>query len=139
MLVKIIDGIKGHKKYLFYGSSILFSRGVEYLILFFAPLMLSKQDYGELEFYKRIIEFSSTILVFGLPTLLVTYSKSYRSKTYLLIFSLVVIISLSMLTIPFLYYLNYLFLLIPILFYAIFFSNGVLQMYFLVAKGSNTN
>jgi hypothetical protein len=44
--------------------------------------MLSKQDYGELEFYKRIIEFSSTILVFGLPTLLVTYSKSYRSKTY---------------------------------------------------------
>jgi O-antigen/teichoic acid export membrane protein len=138
MLVKIIDGIKGHKKYFFYGSSILFSRGVEYLILFFAPLMLSKQDYGELEFYKRIIEFSSTILVFGLPTLLVTYSKSYRSKTYLLIFSLVVIISLSMLTIPFLYYLNYLFLLIPILFYAIFFSNGVLQMYFLVAKGSNT-
>ena len=70
MLVKIIDGFKGHKKYFFYGCSILFSRGVEYLILFFAPLMLSKQDYGHRSTSLHILiaseaEIGSDVIVFS--------------------------------------------------------------------------
>ncbi|MFK5878244.1 MAG: oligosaccharide flippase family protein [Flavobacteriaceae bacterium] len=134
---KLFGFFNSNRKYLLYGSSIVFSRGLEYLILFLAPLLLTKQAYGDLEFYKRIIELSSTILVFGLPTLMFTYSKSNSSKVYLLIFSLGVILLLSIVTIPILYWADYLFLLIPILFYSIFFSNGIVQMYILVAKGSN--
>jgi len=134
---KIRTLFNNNKKYLLYGGSIVFSRGLEYLILFVAPLLLTKEAYGDLEFYKRIIEFSSTILVFGLPTLMFTYSKSNNSKVYLFLFSIVVIGLLSIATIPILYYIDYLFLLIPILFYSLFFSNGVVQMYLLVAKGSN--
>lgn len=135
---KFISMFNNNKKYLLYGGSIVFSRGLEYIILFVAPLLLTKQVYGDLEFYKRIIEFSSTIMVFGLPTLMFTYSKSSNSKVYLLLFSLVVICLLSIITIPILYYFDYLFLLIPILFYSLFFSNGIVQVYLLVAKGSNT-
>lgn len=129
--------ISDNKKYYFYAASIFLSRGLEYLILLVAPLVLSKQNYGDFEFYKRAIEFSSTILVFGLPTLMITYSKSNQSKTYLLLFSVLIILFLGAMTAPVLYFINYTFLLIPILFYSLFFSNGILQMYFLVAKGSN--
>jgi O-antigen/teichoic acid export membrane protein len=125
------------KKYFFYGSSILFSRGLEYLILLIAPLYLTKENYGSLEFYKKIIELGAAILTFGLPTLILSYPKSNESKVYFTFLSLLFITALSIIVAPFLNIFNYLFLLIPIYFHSIFFNNGVIAPFVLTYKGSN--
>ncbi|RCW93568.1 MATE family efflux transporter [Winogradskyella arenosi] len=125
------------KKYFFYGSSILFSRGLEYLILLIAPLYLTKENYGSLEFYKKIIELGAAILTFGLPTLILSYPKSNESKVYFTFISLLFITGLSIITAPFLNLFNYLFLLIPIYFHSIFFNNGIIPPFILTHKGSN--
>ena len=125
------------KKYLFYGSSILFGRGLEYAVLLLAPLYLSKEVYGGLEFYKKIIELGSALLTFGLPTLILSYPKSQESKTYFTFVSLAFISALGLLCAPFLYLFNYIFILIPVFFYSIYFNNGIVAPYILTAKGSN--
>lgn len=69
-------------RYLYYGGSIVVSRGLEYIVLFFAAHFLAKEDYGELEFYKKAVEIGSNILAFGFPALILSYTKSDESKIY---------------------------------------------------------
>ncbi|WP_299363746.1 hypothetical protein [Winogradskyella sp.] len=125
------------KKYFFYGSSILFSRGLEYIVLFIAPLYLSKENYGSLEFYKKLIELGAAILTFGLPTLILSYPKSKDSKVYFTFIALLFISLLAVISAPFLAVFSYLFLLVPIYFHSIFFNNGIFAPFILTYKGSN--
>ena len=124
------------KKYLVYGSSILFSRGLEYLVLFIAPLYLSKDTYGEFEFYKKIIELGAALLTFGLPTLVLTYPKSPDSKKYFTLYSWIFITILTVIFLPALASLNYVIILLPIYFHSIFFNNGIIPPFVLTFKGS---
>lgn len=125
------------KKYILYGSSILFSRGLEYIVLLVAPLYLVKESYGELEFYKKIIELGAAFLTFGLPTLILSYPRSAESKKYFTFMSLIFITFLAILLFPFLIGSNYFFLLIPIYFHSVFFNNGIVPPFVLTYKGSS--
>ena len=133
----MIAKFKPYFKYLFYASSIIVSRGLEYFVLFYAALYLSKDAYGELEFYKKIIELGAVGLAFGLPSLLLTYTKSQNSKTYLNLLGVLFVLMLSIILIPVLWILDYQFLIIPILFHAIFFNNGIIPLFFITNFGSN--
>ncbi len=124
-------------KYIIYGLSIVVARGAELAILFFSAYYLSKPDYGELEYYKKIIEVGSVVLGFGLPAFLMTYTRSDKSKFYFYYISLLFIITLSFIVAPVFYAFKSLFLLIPMIFYSIYFTGGLTQIYFLVTKGSN--
>lgn len=133
----MLKKLKSNKKYLIYGLSIIFSRGLEYFVLFYAAKYLSKQDYGTLELYKKIIELGAVALAFGLPSLLLSYTRSVGSKINLTFLSFLFISALCLFIAPVLYYFNYQFLLIPMLFHAVFFNNGILPVYFITKRGSN--
>jgi len=113
------------------------SRGLEYAVLFFAAHYLSKQDYGELEYYKKIIEVGSSIFAFGFPVLLISYTRSRESKDYFYLLSILFIFLIAILTAVFFQIFNVLFLVIPFLFYALFFTGGITQNYILISRGSN--
>ena len=106
-------------------------------MLFYAAFFLTKESYGQLEFYKKIIELLAVGLAFGLPSLLLTYTKSQNSKVYLNILSFIFISSLAIVSFPLLWFFDYQYLTIPILFHAIFFNNGVLPVFFITQLGSN--
>lgn len=125
------------KRYLLYGSSIFLTRGLEYIVLLLAPLYLTKEDYGNLEFYKKFIELGGTILSFGLPTLILSYTKSIESKKYFTLISFIFITLLTVIISPFFYAFNIITLLIPVYFHSIFFNNGIIAPYTLVNYGSN--
>lgn len=125
------------KNYLYYGSSIIIGRGLEYFVLFFAAHYLTKSDYGELEYYKKIIEVGSTFFAFGFPVLILSYTRSKDSKNYFYLLSLISIFVIATITSIILGVFNLLFLLVPFLFYALFFTGGVTQTYMLVTRGSN--
>lgn len=129
--------IKNNKKYAIYALSIVLSRGLEYFVLFYAAFFLSKEDYGELEYYKKVIELFAVALAFGLPSLLLTYTKSDTSKTNFTFLSFVFILILGVIIAPILYLFDYEFLLIPVLFHAIFFNNGIIPVFFITKSGSN--
>lgn len=133
----MIAKFKPYFKYFFYASSIIVSRGLEYFVLFYAALFLSKDAYGELEFYKKIIELLAVVLAFGLPSLLLTYTKSKNSKVYLNVLAHFFITFMALVVFPLLWIFNYQFLIIPILFHAIFFNNGVMPVFFITQLGSN--
>lgn len=57
-----------NKNYLLYGGSILISRGAEYLVLLIAAGLITKDSYGQLEFYKKIIEVLSILVAFWLSS-----------------------------------------------------------------------
>ena len=137
MYINIIKQIQKNKKYAFYALSIVFSRGLEYLVLFYAALFLSKENYGELEFYKKLIELFAVALAFGFPSLLLTYTKSKNSKVYLNLLSLFFITGLSLILFPILLIFKYQFIVIPVLFHAIFFNNGIMPIFFITKYGSN--
>ncbi len=126
-----------HKNYLIFGGSIIATRALEYLVLFFAAHYLSKDNYGELEYYKKIIEVGSTVFAFGFPALIISYTKSKESKKYFFFLSFLFVLVLSFLFIPILGFFDWLFLLIPFIFYALFFNVGITPAYLLVMKGSN--
>ncbi|MDD3773479.1 MAG: hypothetical protein PHC38_12625, partial [Weeksellaceae bacterium] len=84
-----------NKNYIFYGGSIVISRGLEYFMLFFAAGYLAKEDYGQLEFYKKIIEVGSSVLAFGFPALILSYTKSKESKVYFYILSIAFVLFLT--------------------------------------------
>lgn len=126
-----------HKNYLIYGSSILLSRGLEYAVLFFAAHHLSKYDYGELEYYKKILEVGASALAFGFPALIVNYTKSKESKQYFFLLSILFVLFLGLIAFIFLPIFGGLFLLIPLIFYALFFNGGITPAYLLVKEGSN--
>lgn len=133
----MIAKFKPYFKYFFYASSIIVSRGLEYFVLFYAALFLPKDAYGELEFYKKIIELLAVVLAFGLPSLLLTYTKSKNSKVYLNVLAHFFITFMALVVFPLLWIFNYQFLIIPILFHAIFFNNGVMPVFFITQLGSN--
>lgn len=133
----MIAKFKPYFKYFFYASSIIVSRGLEYFVLFYAALYLSKDAYGELEFYKKVIELLAVVLAFGLPSLLLTYTKSKNSKVYLNALAHFFIAFMALVVFPILWIFNYQFLIIPILFHAIFFNNGVMSVFFITQLGSN--
>lgn len=126
-----------HKNYLIYGSSILFSRGLEYAVLFFAAHHLSKYDYGELEYYKKVIEVGSSVFAFGFPALILSYTKSKESKNYFFLLGLLFVLFVAAIAAIFFSFFSWLFLIVPFIFYAMFFTGGIAQSYFLVSKGSN--
>ena len=133
MIVKF----KPYFKYFFYASSIIISRGLEYFVLFYAALYLPKDAYGELEFYKKIIELLAVALAFGLPSLLLTYTKKKNSKVYLNILGVLFITFLATIVFPLLWAFEFQFIIIPILFHAVFFNNGVIPVFFITQLGSN--
>jgi len=128
---------KPYFKYFFFATSIIVSRGLEYIVLFYAALYLTKDSYGELEFYKKIIELGAVGLAFGLPSLLLTYTKSHNSKVYLNLLGVLFVLTLSIIIAPVFWILDYQFLIIPILFHAIFFNNGIIPVFFITNFGSN--
>lgn len=124
------------KNYIYYGSSIVISRGLEYVVLLFAASYLTKTEYGDLEYYKKIIEVGSSILAFGFPTLILSYTRSKSSKDYFYFLSILFIAFSGIIVSIFLGIFNSLFLLVPLLFYALYFTGSVSQTYVLVSKGS---
>tara|TARA_R110000868_G_scaffold162747_1_gene394227 strand:+ start:2653 stop:3834 length:1182 start_codon:yes stop_codon:yes gene_type:complete len=126
-----------NKNYLIFGSAIIGTRALEYLVLFFAAHYLSKDNYGELEYYKKLIEVGSSVFAFGLPALIISYTKSRESKQYFFLLSVLFVLFIFILSIPILGLFNWLFLLIPFVFYALFFNGGITPAYLLVIKGSN--
>lgn len=135
ILKRVLEKID--KKYIIFGGSIIVSRGLEYLVLLFSALYLDKNTYGQLEFYKKIIEVASVFFSFGFPALILSYTKSDRSKDYFYILALICVCVLTITFLPILYLYDLLFLVTPFLFYAIFFNGGVTPIYLLVKKGSN--
>lgn len=126
-----------HKNYIIYGSSILFSRGLEYAVLLFAAHHLSKYDYGELEYYKKVIEVGSSIFAFGFPALILSYTKSKDSKNYFFLLGILFVLFVAAIATIFFSFFNWTFLIVPFVFYALFFTGGIAQSYFLVSRGSN--
>jgi O-antigen/teichoic acid export membrane protein len=125
-------------KYIVYGLSTLFGRGLEYLMLLLVASKISKTDYGQFEFYKKTIELSAILISFGTPTLLLTYTKSSSSKINFTLISMVFCLILTGLLSPLFYYFDLKIILFPVLFYALFFySNSIVQSFNLVEKGSN--
>lgn len=126
-----------NKRHLYYGSSIIIGRGLEYFVLLFAAHTLSKSDYGELEYYKKIIEVGSSFLAFGFPILILSYTRSEDSKNYFYLLSIISIFFIAIVASIFMGAFNFLFLIIPFLFYSLFFTGSVTQTYLLVSRGSN--
>lgn len=133
MLKSLID-----KKYIYYGGSIVLSRGLEYFVLFFAAGYLAKEDYGQLEFYKKIIEVGSSVLAFGFPALILSYTKSKESKIYFYLLSIIFVSALLLtLSIVGLFSYNWFLLILAMGFYGMFFTGGITQSYQMVYLGSN--
>lgn len=132
----MIRALYRDKKYYLYAGSITIARGLEYFVLLFSAHYLSKDVYGQLEFYKKIIELLAVGLAFGFPSLLLTYTKSNNSKVYFTILSIGFIIFFGLILTPFLWLVDYQFLLVPLIFHSIFFNNGVLPVFCLTFYGS---
>lgn len=126
-----------NKNYLIYGGSIIATRALEYLVLFFAAHFLSKDNYGELEYYKKLIEVGSSVFAFGFPALIISYTKSKESKLYFYFLSVLFVFFIAFVSFLLLGILHWLILLIPFVFYALFFNAGITHSYLLVMKGSN--
>jgi len=133
--MKINDII--NKRYILYGISIILTRGLELSVLFFAAHFLSKAAYGNLEYYKKIIEVGSSFLAFGLPALILSYTTNKQNKNYFYVMSVLFSSVLALLTGIFLYFFHQQILLIPLLFFAVFFVGGITQNYILVRWNSN--
>jgi O-antigen/teichoic acid export membrane protein len=109
---------------------------LEYAVLFFAAHHLSKYDYGELEYYKKVIEVGSSVFAFGFPALILSYTKSKDSKNYFFLLGLLFVLFVAAIAAIFFSFFTWLFLIVPFIFYAIFFTGGIAQSYFLVSQGS---
>lgn len=129
-----------NKNYLLYGTSILFGRGIEYLLFFFLAYDMSQRDFGEFEFYKKILEFGSVFVAFGTNSLILTYTRGLQVKVSFLIFSCLLTLAIVIFITPLLYWYDYLFIAIPLLYFAQFHhANSIIQAFGLVAYGSKNN
>ena len=125
-------------KYLYYASSIFFGRGVEYLLFFLAAYFLNDASFGEFEFYRRAIEFVSIIIVFGAPTILISFPKSNRSKVNMLIITIILTLFISLLLSPLLLCIDLGFVLIAAFFWGAFgYGNSIIQAHHLTFYDSN--
>lgn len=132
----MIRALYKNKKYYLYAGSIIIARGLEYVVLLFSAYYLSKDVYGQLEFYKKIIELLAVGAAFGFPSLLLTYTKSNDSKVYFSTLSIGFILFLGLISAPILWLVDSQFLFIPLIFHSIFFNNGVLPVFCLTFYGS---
>ena len=126
-----------NKKYLLYGASIILTRGLELSVLFFAAHFLTKAAYGNLEYYKKVIEVGSSFLAFGLPALIVSYTTNKQNKNYFYVLSVLFSTGLAIVTGLFLYFFHRQILLLPLWFYAVFLIGSITQNYILVRWNSN--
>lgn len=127
-----------NKRYIFYGGSIVIGRGLEYFVLFFTAHFLTKEAYGELEYYKKFVEVGSNVLAFGFPALILSYTKSKDSKIYFYLLSILFVLSFGLvLSFIGLYSPIWFLLILSMVFYALFFSGGITQSFQLVKLGSN--
>lgn len=126
------------KNYLIYGSSIIISRGLEFFVIFYAAFVLSKDLYGEFEYYKKLIETFSIGFAFGFPSLIMSYTRGNRNKDYFYILALIFVLLLGILGFWVALLFNKSELIIPFLFYSLFFTGSITQTYILVRKGSNS-
>ena len=115
----------------------MLTRGLEYLVLLFAAHYLLKEDYGELEYYKKMIEVGSSVFAFGFPMLIINYTKSKESKKFFFLLSVLFVLSMGLITLLSFWTFSVSFLIIPFLFYAIFFNGGITPAFLLVYNGSN--
>lgn len=120
-----------------YGGSIIATRALEYVVLFFAASFLPKEQYGELEYYKKVIEVGATVFAFGFPALIISYTKSEESKQYFFVLGGLFVVLLAIVAGPILGLFNWGFLVVPFVFYALFFNGGITPAYLLVRKGSD--
>jgi len=123
------------KNYLLYGGSIIVARGFEYVILFTAAGLLNKENYGELEYFKKLIEVVSSIFAFGFPALIISYTKSSSSKTYFYFLACLITLIIGGISMLFFDLYDLSFLILALLFYALFFNGGITPAYLLVKKG----
>jgi len=126
-----------NRRYLIYGLSIVLSRGFELAVMFFAAKYLAKALYGQLEYYKKVLELGGVFLSFGFPALIMTYTRSKSSKVYMLLYASLFVGLLSLALLPILYVLRWQTLWPAFLFYALFFTGGIFQLYVLVKAGSD--
>jgi len=125
-----------HRKYIVYGLSIIASRGLELAVMFFAAKYLAKAIYGELEYYKKVLQLGGMFLSFGFPALIMTYTKSEKSKIYLFVYAVLFVSGLTLLIWP-AFLLGHNGRLVPgFMFYALFFSGGILPAYLMIRYGS---
>lgn len=135
----IIKTFRKHTDYLYYFSSIVLGRGLEYLWFFIISYYATKKQYGEFELYKKIIEFFAVFVSLGFPALIITYARSKEQKADFFVtgFLLSVLLTLAAALLSFLLGKNYFFLIVPVLFFTIFhYSNSIYQAYNLVERGS---
>lgn len=124
--------------YLLYGASTVFGRGLEYVMLILAAALCTPEAYGEFEFFKKVIEFSSILVAFGTPTLLLTYTKGEFSRVNLTAVSLFFSIFITAILFPIYYIFHVEHLVLPTLFFAtLYYSGSIIQSFFVVSKGSN--
>jgi O-antigen/teichoic acid export membrane protein len=118
----------------------LFGRGVEYLLFFFLAYDMSQRDFGEFEFYKKVLEFGSVFAAFGTNSLILTYTRGIQVKVNFLIFSCLLSLGIVLMVSPLLYGYGYLFLAIPLIYFAQFHhANSIIQAFGLVTYGSKNN
>ncbi len=123
------------KKYVLYGLSILFSRGIEYLVILFLAKYLNTSEFGEFEYYKRWIELGAVFLSFGFPVLIQTYTKTNIEKDDFLIIGFAIVLSLSLALVIPLSWMGLIWLVPALFFYAFFYHGGsILQSYHIVRK-----
>ncbi|GEQ84856.1 hypothetical protein ULMS_03640 [Patiriisocius marinistellae] len=125
-----------HKKYIIYGSSIIVARGLEYFILLFAAGYLAKDSYGDLEFYKKLIEVFSIVFSFGFPALILSYTKSRDSKKYFYVLACTCTLVIGIITFVTATFFGYEYIILGMIFYALFFNGGITPAYILVNAGS---
>lgn len=129
--------IKKYRTYIIYASSIFFGKGLEYISILIIAYLLTKEEYGLFEFYKKTIELFSVFIAFGTPSLILTYTKSRGSKVNFFVISIAMAFMLALLSFLILSFSKYAILVAPVLYYATFhYSNSITQSYNLVEKGS---
>ena len=113
------------------------SRGLELAVMFFAAHYLAKAVYGDLEYSKKVLEVGGIFLSFGFPVLMLTYTRSQKSKIYLLAYAVMFVLLLAT-GLAFIAYWFHFHRYVPgIMFYALFFSGGIFPAYILVRYGSD--
>lgn len=80
----------------------------------------------------------SSVLAFGFPALILSYTKSKESKIYFYLLSIIFVLALLLsLSIVGLFSLNWFLLILAMGFYGMFFTGGISQSYQMVHLGSN--
>lgn len=129
--------LNDYKKYILYAFSIVFGRGLEYFVYFVIAYYLTKEAYGDFEFYKKIIEFFPAIISLGGAALILTYTKSKESKINFFVINTFIVSALILLALPVAYYFKESLLVLSLFYFSVFhYSNSTIQSYNLVMHGS---